>query len=425
MFDLEKGGPARLTFIDLFAGAGGLSEGFIQAGFEPVAHVEADLAAAFTLRTREAYYRLKSMGLSSKYDDYLAGGISRSELYEASQAPTRVINATIGEEHLGNIFDQVDKLIGDCKPDLIVGGPPCQAYSLVGRARSDLKMVGDKRNYLFLYYVKFLNRYKPRYFVFENVVGLLSAREKGGRRYLDMMLSLFKDAGYSVEWKVLSAEKYGVPQKRKRVILVGKIGSEEGFFPEIAEVEADFLVRDVIGDLPSLRSGQGTPYVTSLNSKPNSWLRQAGILASDKQVTWHTARPHNERDLSIFREVVNRWNLHKERLSYDELPEDLKTHKNRTSFTDRFKVVAPDVSFSHTVVAHIAKDGNYYIHPDLTQNRSLTPREVARLQTFPDDYFFESASGQPSRTAAYKQIGNAVPVLLARRIAESIRRNWR
>lgn len=424
MFD-QKGHSAPLTFIDLFAGAGGLSEGFIQAGFEPVAHVEADLAASFTLRTREAYYRLKSMGLSSKYNDYLAGRLSRSELYELSQAPTRVINATIGQEELDQIFQRVDDLIGNCKPDLIVGGPPCQAYSLVGRARSDFKMVGDKRNYLFIYYVEFLRRYKPKYFVFENVVGLLSAREKEGRRYLDMMLSLFKDAGYSVEWKVLSAEKFGVPQKRKRVILVGKLGAESGFFPEIAEVDADFLVRDAIGDLPSLRAGQGTPYVTAVAAKPSSWLRQSGILASNNQVTWHAARPHNDRDLSIFREVVNRWIKLKERLSYDELPEKLKTHKNRTSFTDRFKVVAPDVSSSHTIVAHIAKDGNYYIHPDLTQNRSLTPREVARLQTFPDDYFFESASGQPSRTAAYKQIGNAVPVLLARRIAESIRRNWK
>ncbi|TBN17030.1 DNA cytosine methyltransferase [Agrobacterium cavarae] len=425
MLDLKKGRVAPLTFIDLFAGAGGLSEGFVQAGFEPIAHVEADLAASFTLRTREAYYRLKSAGLSSQYDEYLSGRLSRTELYKISQVPTRVINATIGQETLDQIFRQVDYLIGDCKPDLIVGGPPCQAYSLVGRARSELKMVGDKRNYLFLYYAEFLKRYKPKYFVFENVVGLLSAKEKEGRRYLDMMLSLFKDAGYSVEWKVLSAEKFGVPQKRKRIILVGKFGAESGFFPEIAEVDANFFVRDAIGDLPPIRAGEGTPYVTTVSAQPSPWLRQSGILASNNKVTWHAARPHNERDLSIFKEVVNRWVKLKERLSYDELPEKLKNHKNRTSFTDRFKVVAPDVSFSHTIVAHIAKDGNYYIHPDLTQNRSLTPREVARLQTFPDDYFFESASGQPSRTAAFKQIGNAVPVVLARRIAESIRRNWK
>jgi DNA (cytosine-5)-methyltransferase 1 len=424
MPDHEMSHSVGLTFIDLFAGAGGLSEGFIQAGFEPIAHVEADPAAAYTLRTREAYYRLKSMGLSSKYDDYLAGKLSRLELYEISKEPTRVINATIGKENIDGIFDNIDRLIGHCTPDLIVGGPPCQAYSLVGRARSDSKMVGDIRNYLFIYYAAFLKRYRPKYFVFENVVGLLSAQEKEGRRYLDMMLSLFQDAGYSVEWKVLSAEKFGVPQKRKRVILVGKLGAEIGFFPEIVEVDADFSVRDAIGDLPSLRSGQGTPYVTPVTSEPSSWLSRSGILAPSRQVTWHMARPHNDRDLSIFKEVVTRWSKHKERLSYDELPEQLKTHKNRTAFTDRFKVVAPEANFSHTIVAHISKDGNYYIHPDLEQNRSLTPREVARLQTFPDNYFFESASGQPSRTAAYKQIGNAVPVLLARRIAESLLRSW-
>ena len=103
-----------------------------------------------------------------------------------------------------------------------------------------------------------------------------------------------------------------------------------------------------------------------------------------------------------------------------DLPERLKSHKVTTSFTDRFKIVAADLPASHTVVAHMSKDGHHYIHPDIEQNRSLTPREAARLQTFPDDYFFESQSGKASRTSAYKQIGNAVPVLLANKIAEKI-----
>ena len=108
-------------------------------------------------------------------------------------------------------------------------------------------------------------------------------------------------------------------------------------------------------------------------------------------------------------------------MNYQAVPEELRTHKNSTAFTDRFKVVAGDMPYSQTVVAHISKDGHYYIHPDKNQNRSLTPREAARLQTFPDDYFFESITGRPSRTFAFKQIGNAVPVVLAEKVAEAMK----
>ena len=118
------------------------------------------------------------------------------------------------------------------------------------------------------------------------------------------------------------------------------------------------------------------------------------------------------------------WNKERKRLSYTDLPPKLQSQKNMDSFLDRFKVVAAELPYSQTVVAHIAKDGHYFIHPDLNQNRSLTPREVARLQTFPDNYHFESASGRPSRTTAYKQIGNAVPVLLAEKIASALLEVW-
>ena len=114
----------------------------------------------------------------------------------------------------------------------------------------------------------------------------------------------------------------------------------------------------------------------------------------------------------------------KARLMYNKLPERLQTHKNKNSFLNRFRVVAGNLKFSHTVVAHIAMDGHYYIHPDIKQNRSLTPREAARLQTFPDDYYFESDNGRPYRTTAFRQIGNAVPILLAQKIAEKLKENW-
>ncbi|MFL4471546.1 DNA cytosine methyltransferase [Tateyamaria armeniaca] len=315
-------------------------------------------------------------------------------------------------------------MIGERKLDLIVGGPPCQAYSLVGRARSELKMVGDKRNYLFVYYAEFLKRYRPKFFIFENVVGLLTAREADGTRYLDMMISLFEELGYSVEYQVLSAENYGIPQKRKRIILVGSEGKSDGFFPELEKNQLISLFRMRLVTCHHYEREKGVPLSTTLKRPPSRWLTEAGLLSETGSITWHEARPHNPRDLKIFKKVVNRWDRKKERLSYNDLPETLKTHRNRSSFLDRFKVVAANLSASHTVVAHIAKDGNYYIHPDNSQNRSLTPREAARLQTFPDDYFFESTSGKPSRTSAFKQIGNAVPVLLAERIAKSLLEGW-
>ena len=155
---------------------------------------------------------------------------------------------------------------------------------------------------------------------------------------------------------------------------------------------------------------------------PDPWLIESGVRSQipEMPITYYCSRTHKEQDLEIYRIAVNKWNNQHERLKYSDLPERLKTHRNQESFLDRFKVVAENEVASQTVVAHIAKDGHYYIHPSLEQNRSLTPREAARLQTFPDDYFFESVSGKPSRTDAFKQIGNAVPVRLAYVIAQQL-----
>ena len=137
-------------------------------------------------------------------------------------------------------------------------------------------------------------------------------------------------------------------------------------------------------------------------------------------MTYHQARPNTPQDLEIYRIVVDTWNKKKMRVAYTDLPERLRTHNNTKSFLDRFKVVAGNLSCTQTVVTHICRDGHYYIHPDIAQNRSLTPREAARIQTFPDNYYFESVTGKPSRTLAYKQIGNAVPVRLAYNVAMAL-----
>ena len=253
---------------------------------------------------------------------------------------------------------------------------------------------------------------------------MLTAKNEDDVLYFDKMRKLFRDAGYETEYKLLWANNYGVPQHRKRLILVGKKGRTTGFYPDPEAWEPGVKIGEIIRDLPSLKAGQGTILPCELKDYSGEYLYQAGILNDDIPVTWHQARPHTEQDLEIYRIAVQKWNQKKERLDYNDLPEDLKTHNNRSSFTDRFKVVASNLKSCQTIVAHISKDGHYYIHPYIRQNRSLTPREAARLQTFPDDYFFESVSEPPGRTPVFHQIGNAVPVLLAQKIAEKLLEIW-
>lgn len=400
----------QLSFLDLFAGAGGLSEGFIRAGFEPVAHVESDESACNTLRTRTVRHWLVKEERTDDYYDYLHGRIRRSDLYSfiPEQLLSSIIHDTIHETSLGNIFNRIDEQLNGTQLDLIIGGPPCQAYSLVGRSRDSNRMRNDQRNHLYVYFAEFLKRYRPGYFLFENVSGLLTARSEAGKLYFDSMRQLFKDIGYETEYKLLSADEYGVPQSRKRIILVGKRGSKAGFYPEPSEWNPEITVNDVLNGLPALQAGDGQVSPCGTRKYANGYLTAAGITSYNVPVTFHIARPHGDRDLEIYQIAVKKWHKEKQRLNYNDLPDRLKTHKNRGSFTDRFKVVAGEKPYSHTVVAHIAKDGHYYIHPDIRQNRSLTPREAARLQTFPDDYFFESVKETPGRTAAFRQIGNAV-----------------
>ena len=411
-------------YLDLFAGAGGLSEGFTRAGYEPVAHVEMDKAACFTLRTRAAYHWLKKENKLDIYNRYLNGLMTRDEFYNEIPKSVlgTVLNYEISSDTLPQIFEDVDNLLNGENLDLIIGGPPCQAYSLAGRSRSETKMVGDKRNYLYKYYAEFLKKYKPKYFVFENVLGLMSAKDEDGSLHFDYMQKLFEEYGYSTEFRPLNASDYGVLQNRKRIILIGKLGKgQKDFYPEIAKVTSVHKVGELFCDLPSIQAGGGTIKPVATNPYVGKYLTAAGIKEYDTEpVTFHQARPHTEQDLNIYKIVVETWNKQKTRVAYTDLPEELRTHNNTKCFLDRFKVVAGNLTCAQTVVAHICRDGHYYIHPDVRQNRSLTPREAARIQTFPDNYYFESASGKPSRTLAYKQIGNAVPVRLANCIAVAL-----
>jgi DNA (cytosine-5)-methyltransferase 1 len=408
------------TYIDLFAGAGGLSEGFIRAGYKPIAHVEFDLAACYTLKTRLAYHYLKENGNLAPYIDYLKGKIKRKELYSIipEEILSSVINKTIGADNQ-NIFSEIDKFLGRKKVDIIIGGPPCQAYSLVGRARSVDGMRHDSRNHLYVEYAKFLEKYEPKYFVFENVLGLKSAK-KG--TYLTNIEKLFLKKGYLMKLYTVTANNFGVLQNRKRIII---FGWQKDIIIELPDLEAirlqsDFKVESIFNDLPSIQAGKGVDKFDTYHAEINQYLKQKSIRNGIDILTQHVARPHTEQDKKIYRIAVNKWNNKKQRLDYNDLPDVLKTHKNRHSFFDRFKVVAQDMNYSQTVVAHIAKDGHYYIHPDIKQNRSISVREAARLQSFPDDYFFEGVKELSNRTAAFKQIGNAVPPLMAYQIAKEL-----
>ncbi|MUH05370.1 DNA cytosine methyltransferase [Commensalibacter melissae] len=411
-----------MKFIDLFAGAGGLSEGFTRAGFSAIAHVESDKAACFTLKTRQAYHWLKNNDSLNVYKYYLINKITRYELYQTipEKEYNSVIHASISKNTLNNIFSKIDNLLNSEKLDVIIGGPPCQAYSLIGRARKNV--LYDDRNELYIYYAAFLKRYKPKYFVFENVVGLLSAKDINGILYFDKMKKLFAQLGYEVSYKILSAYDYGVLQNRKRVIVIGKYGLKSIIsFPDKKEHYLNIKVWDLFSDLPNIQAGEGSVKTQIKTKKDNCFLQDIGIK-DDLPITWHQARPNSQQDLTIYHHVVDLWNKSKTRLKYADLPSILQTHKSKKSFNDRFKIVAGDLPFSHTIMAHLSKDGHYYIHPDIKQNRSITPREAARIQSFPDNYYFESTTERPSRSSVFKQIGNAVPVLFAESIATHLLR---
>ncbi|MGF7060713.1 DNA cytosine methyltransferase [Brassicibacter mesophilus] len=410
-----------MNFLDLFAGAGGLSEGFLRAGFEPIAHIELDINACKTLRTRSIYHYLKQndmMHLYRKYQKtYNKSDNMRDKEMEKllSHIPQDklepIMNIEISERTLPYIFGQIDsrlKVMENEGIDLIIGGPPCQAFSLVGRARDENNMEDDPRNYLYKLYIRFLTKYKPKAFVFENVPGILTAFK--GNLFKNLQ-AYMKRVGYNIEACKLDARDFGVLQSRKRIIIVGWRKDLEFYYPSIEPVNIDYTVNDIFNDLPKIRAGEKYTKFKYV-CKPNRYLLDTKLRNDDDVITHHIARPNNERDLEIYRIAVNKWNCEKARIKYTDLPERLRTHNNLSSFLDRFKVVAGDEKYSHTVVAHISKDGHHYIHSDIIQNRSITVREAARIQSFPDDYFFEGP-----RTSNFVQIGNAVPPLMAEKIA--------
>lgn len=409
----------KYNFIDLFAGAGGLSEGFFQEGFNPIAHVEMNEYASNTLETRSCYYYFKKESKLDVYYKYLKKEISREDML--NQVPSdvikTVINETMTDKSISGIFNRIDEIMkedGIKEVDVIIGGPPCQAYSLVGRAQSKhmrTPMSEDPRNDLYKLYARFLRKYQPKMFVFENVMGIITANN--GKTWKNIK-SYLRRVGYEIECREQNSKDFGVLQNRRRMIIVGWLKNSGLSYPEFEKIQSEALVNDLLYDLPALTPGTSSNKYTRRNVRP--YVLETGIRTNDDVLTMHECRPNIDRDIQIYQLAVELWNNGHQRLKYYDLPDELVTHKNTRSFVDRFKVVEGDEHCCHTILAHLSKDGHYFIHPDINQHRSITPREAARIQSFPDSYYFEGP-----RTAQFVQIGNAVPPIMARGIARGIK----
>jgi len=368
--------------------------------------------ACRTLQTRIAYNYLRKTDNLYIYRQYQRGEIDRDKLYSyiPRQELDTVMNHTMSKNSMPELFRDIDAVMKKTRKnsvDLVVGGPPCQAYSLVGRARTPDSMLDDPRNFLYLLYCRVLLKYQPEIFVFENVPGLLTASEG---KYFANMKKAFRRFGYVIEDKTLNAFDFGVLQNRRRVILIGWKKGTKYNYPDFNQMSVEFTVNDVFNDLPAVQAGETNNRYRDYDY--SSYLKSNEMRTEEDILTLNIARPHNERDREIYRMVINAWVEKNSRLKYSDLPENLRTHRNLSSFLDRFKVIASDLPASHTVTAHLSKDGHYFIHPDICQARSITVREAARLQSFPDSYYFEG-----SRTSVLTQIGNAVPPLMAKGIA--------
>ncbi len=394
----------KYTFIDLFAGCGGLSEGFYRQGFEALAHVEINHWACETLRARMEHYGYKNI-------------------------KEEVIEHDITAD---DIIEKLDNAVKGRPVDIIIGGPPCQAYSTAGRVRDGKKMATDARNYLFESYVRILEYYKPYFFVFENVTGLLNAKVEGAPIFPRVIESLGKKYKVISDPDVLvhNTADYGVPQLRKRVIIMGvrkdidkdvvQLYSDvvkTHWNPDVPENERKgrkhFVdVRQALGDLPPVEPGHDASTDNFNYPCNNDFLKKIGKPGIQPLLD-HIARSHNELDRERFQVMIhNHWSFGQLRR---EMPQ--YEHEHARVFDNSYVVQWWDLP-SKTILAHIHKDGFQFIHPDEAQRRTFTVREAARIQSFPDDFEFKGSRGEK-----YKQIGNAVPPLFAEALAKSIKKN--
>ena len=506
--------------IDIFAGPGGLGEGFTSFSkadglpvFEVCLSIEKDTYAFETLRLR-SFYREFGKNAPDEYYELLKGNVIKEDMYlkypsEAAAAARKTWKVTLGpiEVNISEIRARVFDALGGSDEFVLIGGPPCQAYSLVGRSRNagnpNYNQDNDVRQKLYIEYLQFLADFEPAVFVMENVKGLLSAklreenifkkivsdlrhprealikekREAVGKNSSNYNIFSLKDGKIIDENNpknaIIEAENYGIPQARHRVFLLGIRTDLGKINPKPLVRQERVPIEKVINDLPALRSGisgdNDSPslWETTLRSQTNRpWVNfpQAGQYQIDlrkyikvnlrKIVTppanrgkeylesnscpvykkdWyvdnrmggvcnHSTRSHIRADLYRYFYAACYAKLYGVSPKLKDFPKVLLPHHSNVekaingnnNFSDRFRIQLMSEPCK-TIVSHISKDGHYYIHPDPLQCRSFTVREAARIQTFPDNYYFCGP-----RTSQYTQVGNAVPPLLARQIADIV-----
>ena len=403
----------KLNVIDIFAGCGGLSEGFMKAGgFNFCGFVEWNKPCCETL----------ALNLKNKWGDKEADKkVIRFDIQKTKELLLGWTEKS-GYELQHYSSSGIGKIRDDCgSVDIIIGGPPCQAYSIAGRIRDENGMEDDYRNYLFESFIDVVEFFKPDLFIFENVVGMLSAAP-GGKPVTERIKKVFNAHGYEIvddlrKYAVLNTADYGVPQNRKRIIIVAL--NKKKFNAHSQEILKQFYtqimpslkigkittVRSAIGDFPKFFPNKSptlakkTPYVPTTSSLPN-----------------HYPRFHNRRDIKIFRELAKDAQNGQKKYSDASALKNLYTKKTgRTSSLHKYHVLKWNEP-STAIVAHLHKDGLRHIHPDFEQARSITVREAAKLQSFDNEFSFSG-----SQSDQYRMIGDAVPPLFAKAVAEGVK----
>ena len=505
----------KIPVIDLFAGPGGLCEGFSSVvdttgvhRFAVKVSIETDPVAYRTLLLRAIFRKFPKGKVPNCYYDYVRGKITREQflshpdikdaaVHAAKEARCAELGVTPPEE----VDGWIREALGNQTDWVLIGGPPCQAYSLAGRSRlrgKDVeKFEADAKHFLYMEYLRIIQQFAPAIFVMENVKGMLNSTNSG-KRIFEQILSDLKAPRADLKYEirsfvfqkaegelepndyVIEAEDYGIPQNRHRVILFGIRTDVAEATPALRERPESFLLRKAgskvgvsaaLAGLPELRSrlsrepDSREAWIAAVRQAPQAlkgWrvpLRSVIEIAmakyikkAEKQTTFgasfvdavvapgrcmpqklqdwyldpklggvlhHETRSHMRSDLHRYMfaacfAATQPYAPDLRNFPPKLLPDHVNVDEETIPFKDRFRVQMGKYP-SSTVVAHIKKDGHYYIHPDPAQCRSLTAREAARLQTFPDNYFFEG-----NRTEQYGQIGNAVPPLLAKQIGEII-----